>query len=54
MKKIKNGFESQNFKKVIATVAKTATLININSTCFFVAYQPKLPKAADKLRKFVP
>ncbi len=39
-------------KKVIAAAAKMATTTNVNSTCGFVIHQPKLPKAAKKLRKF--
>lgn len=39
-------------KKAIATAAKMATSANVNSTCHFVAHQPKLPIGAEKLRKF--
>lgn len=39
-------------KRAIAAVAKTATAANVNSSCNFVIYQPKLPKGAEKLRKF--
>lgn len=52
MKKIKNEVKFFKTKKVIAAVARTATISNINSTCFFVAYQPKLPKGSEKFRKF--
>jgi len=37
---------------VIAKAALTVTKANANSSCFFIAHQPKLPKAANKLRKF--
>lgn len=39
-------------KKAIAAAAKTATSANVNSACYFFMYQPKLPKGAEKLRKF--
>lgn len=39
-------------KKAIAAAARMATSANANSACHFVAYQPKLPKGAEKLRKF--
>lgn len=39
-------------KKAIAVAAKMATTANVNSACHFVVYQPKLPKGAEKLRKF--
>lgn len=39
-------------KKAIAAAAKMATSANVNSACHFVVYQPKLPKGAEKLRKF--
>jgi cyclic lactone autoinducer peptide len=36
---------------VVASLALTITTLNVNSTCMFVAYQPKLPDGARKLRK---
>lgn len=39
-------------KKAIAAATKMATAVNFNSACMFVAYQPKLPKDAKKLRNF--
>ena len=39
-------------KKVFAAMAKAATTANVNSACHFVIHQPKLPKGAEKLRKF--
>ena len=38
--------------KKIAAATKMATAVNFNSACMFVAYQPKLPKDAKKLRNF--
>lgn len=37
--------------KVLANTAKKVTAANANSTCYFAAYQPKMPKAAEKLCK---
>lgn len=39
-------------KKTIAVAARMATTANVNSACNFAVYQPKLPKGAEKLRKF--
>lgn len=39
-------------KKAVAATAKAAVSTNVNSACWFVAHQPKLPKGAEKLRKF--
>lgn len=39
-------------KKAIAAAAKMATSANVNSACFFVIHQPKLPEGAKKLRRF--
>ena len=38
-------------KKALAKAAKAVVSSNVNSACIFVAYQPKLPKGAEKLRK---
>lgn len=35
----------------IAKSAYKVTEMNVNSCCMFLAYQDKLPKAADKLKK---
>ncbi len=51
MKDIKKGSKAIGIKKAVAAAAKMATEINVNSACFFVAYQPVLPKGAEKLRK---
>ena len=37
--------------KVLSTVAKAAVLIEVNSTCPFAVYQPKLPESVEKMRK---
>ncbi len=52
MKNSKNDFKAIALKKAIAAAAKTVTAANVNSACLFVAHQPKLPKGAEKLRKF--
>lgn len=52
MKNYKKSSKAIGFKKVVAAAAKMATSANANSTCMLFAYQPKLPKGAEKLRKF--
>ena len=52
MKNNKKDSKMVGFKKAVAAAAKMATAANVNSACFFVAHQPKLPKGAEKLRKF--
>ncbi len=52
MKNSKKDFKAVALKKAIAVAAKNATAANVNSACLFVAHQPKLPKGAEKLRKF--
>lgn len=52
MKINKQNEKANIIKKAIATTARMATTINVNSTCAFVVHQPKLPKGAEKLRKF--
>lgn len=52
MKNQKAITKAIGIKKAIAAVAKMATAANVNSACMFVAYQPKLPKDAKKLRNF--
>lgn len=51
---MKNNAKSKatSIKRVIAAMAEKATSANANSTCLFVAHQPKLPETAKKLRKF--
>lgn len=44
-KKVKN-------ESILASVAKKITTSTANSTCIFLAHQPKLPNSAKKLRKF--
>ena len=36
---------------VVASFAVMITSINVNTTCMFIAHQPKLPNSAKKLRK---
>lgn len=52
MKNQKVTTKTISIKKAIATAAKMTTTANANSTCMFVAHQPKMPKGAEKLRKF--
>lgn len=52
MKNNKKDSKIIGFKKAVASAAKMATAANVNSACFFVAHQPKLPENAKKLRKF--
>ncbi len=40
------------FGSVIASFALMITALNVNTTCHFLIHQPKLPKGAEKLRKF--
>jgi len=39
-------------EKMVAAIALSAAKGSANSTCMFVAYQPKLPESAKKLRRF--
>ncbi len=52
MKNQKATTKAMGIKRAIAAAAKMATSANVNSTCMLVAHQPKLPKGAEKLRKF--
>lgn len=52
METIKRTFKANIVKRAIAAAARIATSVNVNSACNFVVYQPKLPKGAEKLRKF--
>lgn len=38
-------------KIAVAKAAESVVKTNVNSTCIFVAHQPKLPKGAEKFRK---
>lgn len=38
-------------EKGVAGIAKRFAKNNVNATCSFAIYQPKLPKGADKLKK---
>ena len=37
---------------VIASLALMVTAMNVNTTCICLIHQPKLPKGAEKLRRF--
>lgn len=36
----------------LAAFALMITVLNANTSCLFLAHQPKLPSGANKLRKF--
>lgn len=38
--------------KILASLALMVTAYNINAACIFLVHQPKIPKGAEKLRKF--
>lgn len=40
------------FCEVAADLALKVTETNVNTACMLIAHQPKLPKGAEKLRKF--
>jgi cyclic lactone autoinducer peptide len=40
------------FGKTVANLALLVTMINVNSTCLFIAYQPEIPEKANKLKKY--
>ena len=50
-----NTMNSKTIKKIIgnniARMAIKITRTEINSTCVLLAYQPKLPESASKLKK---
>ena len=39
------------FGGILASLALMVTSMNVNTTCMYLAYQPELPKGAEKLRK---
>jgi cyclic lactone autoinducer peptide len=39
------------FGKIVAGLALMVTIANVNSTCFFIAHQPRIPEKANSLRK---
>ena len=41
----------KELKKVIERIASKAAASNVNETCSWLTYQPKVPEAAKKLRK---
>ena len=51
--------EDEKMKKMLlkiagiaASLALTVTAMSVNVACIFIIHQPKLPKGAEKLRKF--
>lgn len=52
---IMKSFMLKFFKKyggMFAALSLTITAVNVNSACFWIANQPKLPADAKSLRKF--
>lgn len=41
-----------NIPIVTLSFALAITALNVNTTCYFLIHQPKLPKGAEKLRRF--
>lgn len=37
---------------LVSAFALMITTLNVNTTCYWIIHQPKLPKEAKKLRKF--
>lgn len=42
---------TRSMGKCIAVIALKAATINANTTCAYIAHQPKLPESVKKLRK---
>ncbi len=38
--------------RIMATLALTVTVLNMNVNCLFLVHQPEIPEEAKKLRKF--
>ena len=59
-KKQMNHYTSEGYKmkkhnrlkKIIEKIAIRAAISEVNTTCPFINYQPEIPKAVKKLRKF--
>ena len=53
-KKQMNHYTSEGYKmkKIIEKIAIRAAISEANTTCPFINYQPEIPKAVKKLRKF--
>lgn len=50
--KIKSRSLIFKFGSTVAALALFITNTNVNTACFWLVHQPKLPKGADKLRKY--
>lgn len=48
---MKSGFKKLSLEMVSKALVKSAEK-EANSSCFFIGYQPELPKDVKKLRKF--
>lgn len=42
----------QILKKGIAIIAKQAAMVEVNTACPLIAFQPEMPKELKKYRKF--
>lgn len=53
LSKIQNLSEKFMIKSggVLAAMAMAVLMVEVNSTCTYVLYQPNLPKNAEKLKK---
>lgn len=46
-----NSMSKELCEKLLVVLGKRVVRNNVNSTCAFITFQPKLPKGADKFRK---
>lgn len=37
--------------QLVSCFALIVTIMNVNSTCFFIVHQPQLPEGAERLKK---
>ena len=44
--------EKQILKKGIAAIAKRTAMVEVNTVCPLIAFQPEVPEELKKLRKF--
>ena len=40
-----------NMNRIVACLALMVTVMNVNSTCFFISHQPRLPDSAKAMKK---
>ena len=48
---IRRSFTLRELKKVIEKIAIKAASSNVNETCSWITYQPKVPESVKKLKK---